>query len=219
MSAKLLKTAYPHQRRPALVPSSSRPRTLPDGPNAGSPRGSLGSSASDGPQQGRHFPADVQSSALFRRHASHVAAIATRLLGRDAEVDDVVQDVFLIAFRGLGALRHPAATKAWLAKIAVRVSMRRLRWRRVRRLLGLEAHGGYEDLPDPSLSPERQLVVSRIYALLDRLPVADRVAWTLRRVDDNPAEVVAALCSCSLATAKRRIARVDEAVRQELGHA
>ena len=97
--------------------------------------------------------------------------------------------------------------------------MRRLRWRRVRRLLGLDAERGYEDLPDPSLSSEDQLVVSRIYALLDRLPVADRVAWTLRRVDDSPAEVVAALCNCSLATAKRRIARVDEAIRQELGHA
>jgi RNA polymerase sigma-70 factor (ECF subfamily) len=145
--------------------------------------------------------------------------VATRLLGRDAEVDDVVQDVFLIAFRGVGALRDPAATKAWLTKVAVRVSTRRLRWRRVRRLLGLDAHAEYEDLPDPSLSSEEQVVVSRIYALLDRLPVADRVAWTLRRVDHNPAEVVATLCHCSLATAKRRIARVDEAIRQELGHA
>lgn len=197
------------------MPSSFRPRTSPDGGDVDP----AAASDVDGPQGADAFHARPDASALFRRHAAHVARVATRLLGRDAEVEDVVQDVFLIAFRGLGALRDPAATKAWLTKVAVRVSTRRLRWRRVRRLLGLESHAGYEDLPDPSLSSEEQVVVSRIYALLDRLPVVDRVAWTLRRVDHNPAEVVATLCHCSLATAKRRIARVDEAIRQELGHA
>ena len=215
MSAKVLRTAYAGPRRPALVPSSSRPRSNPDDAGADSARASAG----DGPRDARDLGAGDEPSALFHRYAAHVAGVATRLLGRDAEVDDVVQDVFLIAFRGLGALRDPAATKAWLTKVAVRVSMRRLRWRRVRRLLGFESEAGYENLPDPSLSSEEQLVVSRIYALLDRLPVAERVAWTLRRVEDTAAEVVASLCNCSLATAKRRIARVDEAIRQELGHA
>jgi len=216
MSAKAFRTAYSGPRRQAVVPSSFRPRT---NPIEGGDAVSIGASAADVPKSPGPSGAPHDASSLFRRHAAHVAGVATRLLGRDAEVDDVVQDVFLIALRGLGALRDPAATKAWLTKVAVRVSTRRLRWRRVRRLLGLEAHAGYEDLPDPSLSSEEQVVVCRVYALLDRLPVVDRVAWTLRRVDDNPAEVVATLCNCSLATAKRRIARVDEAIRQELSHA
>jgi hypothetical protein len=38
---------------------------------------------------------------LFRRYASYVAAIAHRLLGRDDDVDDTVQEVFLAAIRGL----------------------------------------------------------------------------------------------------------------------
>jgi RNA polymerase sigma-70 factor (ECF subfamily) len=162
--------------------------------------------------------ARADSAVLFRRHASYVAGVATRLLGRDHEVDDVVQDVFLIALRGLGALREPAAARAWLTKVAVRISIRRLRWRRVRRTLGMDTGSTYEDLPDVSLSSEAQVVVARVYRLLDRLPVVDRVAWTLRQVDGQPAEAVARLCGCSLATAKRRIAKVDEAIRQELAH-
>jgi RNA polymerase sigma-70 factor (ECF subfamily) len=155
---------------------------------------------------------------LFRQHASYVAGVAIRLLGRDVEVDDVVQDVFMAAVRGLGALRDPGAVQAWLTKVAVRTSMRRLRWRRLRRTLGLDGSHGYDDLPDPSLSAEDRHVVARIYVLLDGLAVADRVAWTLRCIDDRSATEVANLQRCSLATAKRRIARVEAAIRRELTH-
>jgi RNA polymerase sigma-70 factor (ECF subfamily) len=155
---------------------------------------------------------------LFRQHADYVAGVAIRLLGRDVEVDDVVQDVFMAAVRGLGALREPRAVQAWLTKVAVRTSMRRLRWRRLRRTFGLEAGHGYDDLPDLSLSAEDRHLVVRIYGLLDALMVADRVAWTLRYVDDRSATEVASLQHCSLATAKRRIARVEAAIRRELTH-
>ena len=161
-------------------------------------------------------PRPVDGAALFQRHSAYVAGVATRLLGRDHEVDDVVQDVFLIALRGLHALRDPDAARAWLTKVAVRLSIRRLRWRRLRRTLGMDPATGYEELPDHALAPEQRAVMARVYMLLDRLPTSDRVAWTLRQVDGQSAEAVARLCGCSLATAKRRIARVDEAVRQEL---
>jgi len=165
-------------------------------------------------------PADqgADPDRLFRQHAGYVAGVAIRLLGRDVEVDDVVQDVFLAAFRGLGALRDPGAVRAWLTKVAVRIGMRRLRWRRLRRTFGLDVDHGYDELPDPSLSAEDRHVVARIYTLLDRLPAAERVAWTLRYVEDRAASEVAALQRCSLATAKRRIARVEDAIRRELAH-
>jgi RNA polymerase sigma-70 factor, ECF subfamily len=49
--------------------------------------------------------------ALFRRYSAYVAAVALRLLGRDDEVDDVVQEVFLAALRGLRQLREEGAVK------------------------------------------------------------------------------------------------------------
>ena len=167
------------------------------------------------PRAAEGEPLDV--AGLFRCHAGYVAGVAIRLLGRDHEVDDVVQEVFTAAVRGIGALRDPAAAKAWLTKIAVRASMRRLRWRRLRRTFGLDGGAGYDDLPDPTSSAEDRALVTRIYQLLDRLPAADRVAWILRQAQDRSPEEVARLSGCSLATAKRRIARVDEAICRELG--
>ena len=95
--------------------------------------------------------------------------------------------------------------------------MRRLRWRRLRRTFGLDGGAGYDDLPDPTSSAEDRALVTRIYQLLDRLPAADRVAWILRQAQDRSPAEVARLSGCSRATAKRRIARVDEAICRELG--
>jgi len=189
---------------PAPIPVSSESQS--DGPGA--------RTAPEPPDERALGEPDVAS--LFRRHARYVAGVATRLLGRDHEIDDVVQEVFLAATRGIAALREPAAAQAWLTRVAVRKSLRRLRWRRIRRTLGLDGGAGYEDLPDPRLSAEDRAQVARVYQVLDRLPAADRVAWTLRQLEDRPAEEIARLCGCSLATAKRRIARVDEQIRREL---
>jgi DNA-directed RNA polymerase specialized sigma24 family protein len=49
-------------------------------------------------------PLDLE--ALFRQYAPYVARIGHRLLGRGDEVDDLVQDVFLAAHRGLTRLRE-----------------------------------------------------------------------------------------------------------------
>src|SRR6187431_1395413 len=73
---------------------------------------------------------------LYRRYAPYVAAVAHRLLGRDDEVEDTVQEVFVAAIRGLAQLREPAAVKGWLARVCVRNAHRRLRRRRVLALVG-----------------------------------------------------------------------------------
>ena len=53
---------------------------------------------------------------LFRRYAAYVATIGFRLLGRDDELDDLVQEVFMEAYRGFHQLRSAEAAKAWLAR-------------------------------------------------------------------------------------------------------
>src|SRR5882724_4133635 len=94
------------------------------------------------------LPAD-ELEAVFRGHARYVAAIALRLLGCDDEVDDVVQEVFVAAMRGLHTLREPAAIRGWLATVAVRVARRKLRRRRFRVFVGLDAMPDFARLVAP----------------------------------------------------------------------
>jgi RNA polymerase sigma-70 factor (ECF subfamily) len=142
---------------------------------------------------------------LFRRYSSYVAAVAHRLLGRDDEVDDTVQEVFLAAVRGLRAVRDPQAVKSWLACIAVRVARRKLRKRRMRSFFGLDDPATYGKVTDTGASPEQRALLERVYRVLDEMPTGDRIAWALRYVEGEPLESVAAMSGCSLATAKRRI--------------
>ncbi len=148
----------------------------------------------------------------FRQYSPYVARIALRLLGRDDEVDDVVQDVFLQAFRGAAKLRQKDAFKAWLATITVRVVRRRLRMRRLRGWLRFDRSPDYESIVAPGASPEDRALLGRVYSILDMLPVEQRLAWALRYVHGAELEEVARACGCSLATAKRRIAVVQATV-------
>jgi RNA polymerase sigma-70 factor (ECF subfamily) len=152
---------------------------------------------------------------LFRVHGRYVANIAARILGRDAEVDDVVQDVFLEAASGLHTIRDPQAVRGWLATITVRVSSRRLRWRRVRRVFSQEAQ--YEEPPLSSgATADQRLIIRRVYRVLDNMGTKLRVAWVLRYVEGESLDEVARMCGCSLATAKRRITAAHEQVMEVL---
>jgi RNA polymerase sigma-70 factor (ECF subfamily) len=154
---------------------------------------------------------------VYRRYCRYVAAVVLRLDGRQGEVDDLVQEVFVEAARGIGGLRAPEAIKGWLATIAVRLVRRRLRLRRMRRFLGLDPEADYANLVDPAASPVDRLLVRAVYRALDELPVADRLAFSLHHLEGEKLEAVARLCGCSCATAKRRIARAQRAVIDRVG--
>src|SRR3954468_16722465 len=81
---------------------------------------------------------ELDFEVVFRRYAPYVAAIAHRLLGRDDDVDDTIQEVFVAAVRGVHAVRDPAALRGWPAAVTVRVARQRLRKRRARIFLGLD---------------------------------------------------------------------------------
>ena len=154
----------------------------------------------------------------YRRFAPYVAAIAVRILGRGDELDDLVQDVFVEATRGIAALTDPRAIKGWLARIAVRVSVRKLRRRRLLRALFLSVEDGldYEALSAPGATPEQRAMVARVYRALDALPAVERVAWVLRHVHGATLDEAAALCACSLSTYQRRLGRASAHLDLEL---
>jgi RNA polymerase sigma-70 factor (ECF subfamily) len=153
---------------------------------------------------------------VFRKYSRYVAAVAYRLLGRDDEVDDVVQEVFLQAVRGLQRLREPEAVKGWLATVTVRVAGRKLRMRKVRGLFGLEDRHEYEQVAGRETPPDERALLSRVYKLLDELSVGERLAWTLRYVEGEQLDAVARICGVSLATAKRRIAAAQGKLEKAL---
>jgi RNA polymerase sigma-70 factor (ECF subfamily) len=160
--------------------------------------------------------ADISMEDLYKRFAPYVAAIATRILGRESEVEDVVQDVFIAALGGLKKRDQLLQAKSWFATVTVRSSMRKLRTRALWSLFDLAEPPQYERLSDPAAGPEERRMVAEVYRALDGVSAKERVAWVLRHVQGESLEDTALLCECSLATAKRRIAAAHAVVKQRL---
>jgi RNA polymerase sigma-70 factor (ECF subfamily) len=150
--------------------------------------------------------------ALYRRYAPFALNLAVRLQGNASDVEDIVHDAFLRAHASLASLRDPAAFRAWLGSIVVRLVRTRLRRRRLLRTLGL-VHSGeavdLESVASTDASPESLALLAQVYALLHTMPADDRIAWTLRYVERHRLDAVAELTQCSLATVKRRIVRAQ----------
>jgi RNA polymerase sigma-70 factor (ECF subfamily) len=147
---------------------------------------------------------------LFRRYAPYVATIGYRLLGRDDDLDDLVQDVFIEAHNGLRQLRDAQAAKGWLARITVRRATRRLRVKRLRVFLSLDTIGDDTPLIDVTATPEERAHVASTYRWLEQLPVSERVVWILRHVQGETLDAIAALCACSKSTVQRRLRAADK---------
>jgi RNA polymerase sigma-70 factor (ECF subfamily) len=160
--------------------------------------------------------AQLSDAELFDRYSAYVARIGMRLLGRNMDVDDLVQEVFFAAFKQRDQLRDPAAAKSWLSVVAVRAARRELRRRRVRQFIGLDTPTPPFELQDHGLSADKRSLLSRVYEVLDHMDVDDRLAWTLRHIEGEKLEQVAERCGCSLATAKRRIAAAHTRLQTEL---
>jgi RNA polymerase sigma-70 factor (ECF subfamily) len=149
--------------------------------------------------------------ALYRRHAPFALNLAVRIQGSTQDVEDVVHDAFLRAHQRLDELRDASAFRSWLGSIVVRLVRTRLRRRRLLSVLGVANPEpvDLEAIASAEASPESRAELAQIYALLQTLPPDERIAWTLRYVERHRLEGVAELTGCSLATAKRRIAKAQ----------
>jgi RNA polymerase sigma-70 factor, ECF subfamily len=155
-------------------------------------------------------PAAVR--ALYGAHARYIAGVVHRMLGSDADVDDVVQDTFLDGLDALSQLKEPRALRGWLATIAVRRVHRLLTRRRRRRvLLGFFAHFVAQRSDPAAAAPAFDL-----YEALDSLPVELRVPWMLARVEGWLLPEVAHSCGVSLATIKRRLRDAEQQLQGAL---
>jgi RNA polymerase sigma-70 factor (ECF subfamily) len=76
-----------------------------------------------------------------------------------------------------------------------------------------------DEVPAPGATAEERAILSRLYEVLDGLPTDQRLAWSLRYLEGEPLDAVAAACGCSLATAKRRVSAarsvIDEVFRDD----
>jgi RNA polymerase sigma-70 factor (ECF subfamily) len=141
-----------------------------------------------------------------------VNGLSYRVLGRDADVDDLVQDSFLEAFKNLERLENPQAFASWLGSIVVRTASKRLRRRALLTRLGLRRSTPIDadDVVSNSAPPDVRSELTAIYGCLDRMHHEARLALVLHRVEGLSLPEAAEAIGVSLSTIKRRLAAAEK---------
>lgn len=189
----------------------SLPMPRPQPPEGAEPVGE--SRAAEHPH-GAERPIGIEE--LFKRHAPAVASLGLAMLQSVEEADDLVQDVFVKAWRAIDRLENPEGARPWIMTIAIRLARTRLRRRKLTRILFRTEEPDFEQIAASAALPEHRDLVRHLYAILDKLPVELRLAWVLRYLEVETVESVAALCGWSLSTAKRRIQTAHARVTTKL---
>jgi RNA polymerase sigma-70 factor (ECF subfamily) len=156
--------------------------------------------------------------ALYRRYVGMASASTYRLLGRDSELEDIVQESFVTALASLSRLERPQAFSAWLTRIVVGTAVATLRRRRLLTRLGLlrPEPAQIDTLVSPQAPPDVAAELRAVYRVLESLPTAERVVLVLRRVEQLSLQEVAEQTSWSLATVKRKLARAERLLHAAL---
>lgn len=158
---------------------------------------------------------------LFRRHRSRVHACLFRVLGSNRDMDDLLQDAFIQVFQSLRGWRAEASLATWIDRVSVRVAYRYLS-KRGRRVVTTEMPE--DDLvvgPDVGPGSRRQLArdgVRRLYAVLDELSPAARLAFTLHEIDGRTLAETAALVGSSVTATKLRVWRARKRIEAVAAH-
>jgi len=161
-----------------------------------------------------------------RRHAPGIYRLALRLTRNEAEAEDVMQETFLSAFKGIDRFDGRAELRTWLYRIAYNAAMMRLRRTRRDHVPLDEASEPDDGTPVPqelydwSQVPERELEKTELRAHMEKaigdLPGRLRTVFVMRELEDLSTEDTAQALGISAEAVKTRLHRARLWLRERL---
>jgi RNA polymerase sigma-70 factor (ECF subfamily) len=169
---------------------------------------------------------------LVSRHEGRVHRLAYRLTGSDVDAQDVLQEAFLAAYRGLALFRGTSRFSTWLYRITTNAALMHRRARRRRPTESLEEFlPRFDDAGQHAPEVAELRVASRADELVDgkvlaeearaalgRLPDLYREAFVLRDLEELETSEVADLLGVDAATVRQRVHRARLMLRGFLSH-
>ncbi|MCB9357047.1 MAG: sigma-70 family RNA polymerase sigma factor [Calditrichaeota bacterium] len=165
-------------------------------------------------QEGR----DDAFNILVLRHRKSVYHTVLGMVGDRDDAEDLTQDAFVKAYESLGSFRAGSSFYTWLYRIAVNLSLNRLRTRKVRSFFRLDN----EDIVLPSadstdLPVEQAELMQKARAAILKLPDKQRAVFILRYFRELPHAEIAAIMDRDIGTIKANYHQAIRKLRDQLG--
>lgn len=167
---------------------------------------------------------------IMQRYHARLFSLAHNLLRNAADAEEIVQDAFIRAHRGLANFRGDSSLATWLYRIALNLSRNRYWYffrRRRQDSLSLERPPSEDsnitfadmiasDDANPAQETAAHEFVTLISLCMDKLEPSHREILTMRNVIELPYEDIAVALRINVGTVKSRIARARENLRKLL---
>jgi RNA polymerase sigma-70 factor (ECF subfamily) len=161
-----------------------------------------------------------------RQHSPGVYRLALRLMRDEAEAEDVMQETFLSAFKGIHRFDGRATLRTWLYRIAYNTALMRLRGPKYE-FLSVDGAGEPEDgspipqqLFDWSRLPEQQLENAELRSEMEKaikdLPEKLRVVFVMRELEELSTEETAKALGVKAEAVRSRLHRARLWLRERL---
>lgn len=165
---------------------------------------------------------------LVRRHTPRMYRVALRITGAPLEAEDVVQEAWLSAWRGLPEFRQDCAVSTWLYRVVTNAALTHVRTRRftvsldaaMRHDPGTQRLLGSLVPTDPHATPEglvlRAEQVEAVLCAIAELDVSQRVPLVLRELEGLGYPEVAEVLEVSVPALRARLHRARAALHARL---
>ena len=161
---------------------------------------------------------------LVERYQKPVYSLCLRMAGNPADAEDLAQEAFLKAWRGLSNYKFESTFSTWLYRLTSNVCIDFLRQQKRKGTLSFivseENDGAEPEVPDDQPLPEECVLQKEkqqaVASAMAELEEEYRLVLTLRVVDELSYEQIAEVLNIKLGTVKSRIARARERLRKIL---
>jgi len=147
---------------------------------------------------------------LVERYHEPCLRLARHLLGNSADAEDVVQETFIRAYRGLGGYRERQTFRAWLYRILVNRCRTTGKQRRLREERALARAS---ETPGPRLEADGLELGTQLVRAMEGLDVRSREAFLLKTGEDLEYHELASLTGASVSALKMRVKRARDHIR------
>ncbi len=155
---------------------------------------------------------------LVERHQNVVFGTAYNMTGNRALAEELAQDAFLSAWKGIRGFRRGSPFKPWLMRILVNTVMAHRRKRSVE-TTPIEESAWADDAEHPAALAESRLERQTVQRAIRGLSPEHRQVVVLRYFADMTVPEVARASGVNEGTVKSRLHRAHQALRQRLGDA